>query len=64
MRLHEAPALANIPHKTILQIALIYLIEDLEAAAVRLFDTYRSDQAKRGAVETVHAEIQDALFSM
>lgn len=64
MRLHEAPSIANTPHKTILQIALIYLIEDLQAAAGRFFDAYRSDQTKRSAIETVHTQIQDALFSL
>lgn len=47
------------PAERVLNLALLYLVEDLEALAVSLFTQWRTSDAKQKDIEKVHAELAD-----
>jgi hypothetical protein len=55
---------ANDTKATILNTSLIYLIEDLERAAVAFFNTQSNHKKNRAIIEQVHEAAQTAPFSI
>ncbi|MBB6376101.1 hypothetical protein BKA01_003359 [Pseudonocardia eucalypti] len=49
---------------TVLNTALLLLIDDLKAAVEKLFEAARNDSAKKAVIEQIHADIEDVRFSL
>lgn len=51
-------------HITVLNTAVLLLIDDLKLAAQKLFDAARGDKTKSSSIEKIHAELHDISFSL